>query len=206
MTNITMDWEFLENGRSIFPISVGLVSETGEKLYRVNYGVKDMWGTLESHDFLRDHVLPHLPQADYSYTAFPENTSVIQRKLDVANYDVSSLATMRTEIQEFITSFPDPQLWAWYAAYDHVTLAQLWGPMVDMPREIPWFTHDIKTLEWLAAKKLLEDKTIKSDDELDYVIHQLERDKPKQDPATEHHALHDAEHDMDLIRYFMRFI
>jgi hypothetical protein len=43
---------------------------------------------------------------------------------------------------------PDDQieLWAWYAAYDHVALAQLWGPMTALPREIPRFTKDLRQL------------------------------------------------------------
>lgn len=28
------------------------------------------------------------------------------------------------------------ELWAWVAAYDHVALCQLWGPMPDLPRAI----------------------------------------------------------------------
>ena len=38
------------------------------------------------------------------------------------------------------------ELWAWYAAYDHVVLAQLWGPMPALPREIPRFTKDLRQL------------------------------------------------------------
>jgi hypothetical protein len=37
-------------------------------------------------------------------------------------------------------------LWAWYAAYDHVALAQLWGAMPALPREIPRFTKDLRQL------------------------------------------------------------
>mgnify|MGYP003291323402 CR=1 FL=1 len=36
------------------------------------------------------------------------------------------------------------ELWAWYAAYDHVALAQIWGRMPDLPREIPRFTKDLR--------------------------------------------------------------
>ena len=36
------------------------------------------------------------------------------------------------------------ELWAWYAAYDHVALAQLWGTMTALPREIPRFTKDLR--------------------------------------------------------------
>jgi len=38
------------------------------------------------------------------------------------------------------------ELWAWYAAYDHVVLAQLWGAMPALPREIPRFTKELRQL------------------------------------------------------------
>src|SRR6185437_634123 len=46
-------------------------------------------------------------------------------------------AQIAREVAEFITSVPNPQLWAWYAAYEHVALAQLFGRMIDLPDGIP---------------------------------------------------------------------
>ena len=59
---------------------------------------------------------------------------------------------IRDDLYEFllepIRDRPDEQieLWAWYAAYDHVVLAQLWGAMPALPREIPRFTKDLRQL------------------------------------------------------------
>jgi hypothetical protein len=36
------------------------------------------------------------------------------------------------------------ELWAWFAAYDHVALAQLWGAMPALPRQLPRFTRDLR--------------------------------------------------------------
>jgi hypothetical protein len=38
------------------------------------------------------------------------------------------------------------ELWAWYASYDHVALAQLWGSMPELPRAIPRFTKELRQL------------------------------------------------------------
>jgi hypothetical protein len=38
------------------------------------------------------------------------------------------------------------ELWAWVAAYDHVALCQLWGPMPGLPRAIPRFTRELRQL------------------------------------------------------------
>nr|WP_234899948.1 3'-5' exoribonuclease [Streptomyces filamentosus] len=35
-------------------------------------------------------------------------------------------------------------MWAWYGAYDHVVLAQLFGRMIDLPTGIPMWTNDIQ--------------------------------------------------------------
>ena len=52
---------------------------------------------------------------------------------------------------DFLTARPRPvELWAWSAAYDHVVLAQLWGPMPALPRELPRLTREMRQ-RWEAA-------------------------------------------------------
>jgi hypothetical protein len=48
------------------------------------------------------------------------------------------------EVRDFILAEPGPQLWAWYGAYDHVALCQLWGRMIDLPDGVPMWTNDLK--------------------------------------------------------------
>ena len=36
------------------------------------------------------------------------------------------------------------ELWAWFGAYDHVALCQLWGAMPALPRPIPRFTRELR--------------------------------------------------------------
>ena len=63
MRRIWYDFEFLENGSTIFPISVGMVDDQGRELYLVN---EDIEGSkikekIRNHDFLMGNVIPHLP-------------------------------------------------------------------------------------------------------------------------------------------------
>src|SRR4051812_28039464 len=37
-----------------------------------------------------------------------------------------------------------PDLWAYYADYDHVVLAQLFGRMVALPSHMPMYSRDLK--------------------------------------------------------------
>src|SRR3546814_9119254 len=52
-----------------------------------------------------------------------------------------------TQIRDDVASFicgPGVDLWADYAAYDHVALAQLFGRMIDLPPNIPMYTNDFQ--------------------------------------------------------------
>src|SRR5205085_9290834 len=54
---------------------------------------------------------------------------------------------IRDDLLAFLTRpGEEVELWAWFAAYDHVALAQLWGPMTALPRVIPRFTKDLRQL------------------------------------------------------------
>jgi hypothetical protein len=58
-----------------------------------------------------------------------------------------SRAQIRDEVLAFLTAGPGRvELWAWYAAYDHVALCQLYGAMPDLPRALPRFTRDLRQL------------------------------------------------------------
>jgi hypothetical protein len=74
--------------------------------------------------------------------------------LDRDDPDVRTRGQIKRMVEKFImASHPkdvdvdrdNVQLWAWYGAYDHVTLAQLWGPMISLPSHIPMHTNDLKT-------------------------------------------------------------
>lgn len=138
MTRIYYDTEFIEDGRTIELISIGMVSDDGAELYLVN---RDMpIRRIRKHQWLMSNVVPHLPQPH-------GDRRMVQPERWLFDY-TSPLVVRRTEIaarvRRFITDTTDPQLWAWYGAYDHVVLAQLFGPMVKLPTGIPMWTNDLQ--------------------------------------------------------------
>lgn len=147
---IYYDTEFVEDGRTIELISIGMVAEDERELYRVSSEF-DM-ERARAHPWIRDHVLPHIDEGG------------AERRLreDIAN-----------DVREFILTTPEPSLWAWYGAYDHVALCQLWGPMIELPKGVPMWTNDLKTLAMIYGNPPM----------------------PKQPAEEEHHALFDARHD-----------
>jgi len=156
MTVYCYDTEFLEDGNTIELISIGIVCEDGREYYAVNADMPEL--LITQHDWLRENVWPHLPLLKTHVETF--GGQVIRENLRTSRLDRSDIHVkpksliaeevrrfFRTPIElggiQLICDDGGPELWAYYGAYDHVALAQLWGPMVDLPAGIPMFTHDI---------------------------------------------------------------
>jgi hypothetical protein len=101
-----------------------------------------------------------------------------------------SRARIRDELLEFLV---EPlrgrpgermELWAWYAAYDHVALAQLWGRMPTLPREIPRFTKDLRQLWDDRGRPRLPESVEQRHDALVDARHNLARWYVLSAPAT----------------------
>jgi len=134
------DTEFIEDGRTIDLISIGMVSDDDRKYYAVN---RDMpVKRIARHEWLMANVVPGLPRlhGDARMLA-PRRDKLL---LDWHHPDVKPRRQIIYEVESFISSIPDVKLWAWYGSYDHVVLAQLFGPMVMLPERIPKHTNDLK--------------------------------------------------------------
>ena len=119
------DCEFIEDGRTVDLVSIGVVDEFGREFYAVSTQFDDS----RAVPWVRRNVLDKLPSpADPAWR---------------------SRERIRDDLYAFLTEpvqgrDEQIELWAWYAAYDHVALAQLWGAMPALPREIPRFTKDLR--------------------------------------------------------------
>ena len=119
------DCEFIEDGVTIELVSIGVVDETG----REYYAVSTEFDPDKAGPWVRANVLPKLPS--------PSDKAWRSR------------ARIREDLLEFFGvsangQKPEIELWAWIAAYDHVALAQLWGAMPALPRQIPRFTNELR--------------------------------------------------------------
>lgn len=167
---IFYDTEFLEDGRTIELISIGMVAEDGRELYAVNADMPA--DRILRHDWLRANVVPSLPFIRH------DGIKPLRKPfLDMTHPNVHPRTQIAADVRDFIQATPEVELWAWYGAYDHVALCQLWGSMIDLPPGIPMFTQDLR--QETGRLEL-------SDDEL-----------PKQ-PSGVHNALADARHNRGL--------
>jgi hypothetical protein len=149
MTDICIDTEFIEDGKTIDLISIALVTDERE-YYAVASDAP--WGRVKKSDWLVRNVVPSLPVTGrrlletylaHSPSSYPQ-PSIDMLGIDVTDSRVKPRQVIANEVRDFIVATPDPQLWAWYAAYDHVVLCQLWGTMMQLPDGCPMWTNDLK--------------------------------------------------------------
>jgi 3' exoribonuclease, RNase T-like len=132
------DLEFLENGKTIDALSIGMVAEDGRELYLQNtechFRRADPW--------VKANVFPHLRYFDRKkYQPFlgPHDAP-----------GARSVWMSHAGITESIKRFCDPaqygplELWGYYSSYDHVALCQFFGKMVDLPSGYPMWTNDLQ--------------------------------------------------------------
>ncbi|MEU0160244.1 3'-5' exoribonuclease [Streptomyces sp. NPDC006261] len=193
MTAIDYDLEFLEDGRTIELISIGMVSDDGREYYAVSANLAGRtwrgwvvpfsgWSLrrrVRKHTWLMENVITSLPQPHGDWRLHMPKSWLFNYR-DPA---VKPRKRIAAEVAAFIQATDDVELWANYGAYDHVALAQLWGPMIALPDGVPMFTHDIQQ----EARRLGFDWD----------------DLPKQ-ASGEHNALADARHNQTVRRWLAR--
>lgn len=113
---IWFDTEFIEDGRTIDLLSIGMIRDDGATYYAECAGVDlskaDRW--------VQANVLPHM-------------TGVVTERAEIAQQIVAFAG-------------PHPEFWAYYADYDWVAICQLFGRMVDLPEGWPMYCRDVKQL------------------------------------------------------------
>jgi hypothetical protein len=113
---VYFDTEFIEDGKTIDLISIGMVREDGATLY-LESAECDL---SRASDWVKENVLVYLKGGDC----------------------LVSRDAMRQRILEFCGR--KPEFWAYYADYDWVVLCQLFGRMVDLPKGWPMYCRDLK--------------------------------------------------------------
>jgi hypothetical protein len=108
------DTEFIEDGRTIDLISIGIAAEDGRSYYaecaECELG--------RAGDWVKANVVPYL-------------TGVKKPRAVIAG-----------EIRTFLGD--RPEIWAYYADYDWVALCQLYGTMLQLPEGWPLYCRDVK--------------------------------------------------------------
>lgn len=112
------DTEFIDDGRTIELLSIGIVAEDG----REYYAEPEECDLERAGPWVRKNVFRHLYRE-----------GAIERRAAIAE-----------QIKVFVG--PRPEFWAYYGAYDWVALCQLYGTMMDLPKGWPMYVRDVQQL------------------------------------------------------------
>jgi hypothetical protein len=128
------DTEFIEDGKTIDLISIGIVAEDGREYYAISKEFKPR----KASQWVKDNVIAKLP---------PRKVNPMYESPRLVGE--SKAWKSREQIKQDILAFigeDKPEFWAYYADYDHVALCQLFGTMMDLPKGWPMYTRDLKQL------------------------------------------------------------
>lgn len=144
VTRIIYDTEFIDDGVSITPLSIAMRRDDGAELYAISDSLVAMARAAENA-WLREHVLRWLPVEVTLTAGYGTIDAKVAWDEDHPEFEnVKALEEIRDMVEDFVLAKPDPQLWAYYAAYDHVLYAQLFGPMAELPAGMPRYTMDLQ--------------------------------------------------------------
>jgi hypothetical protein len=109
-----VDTEFIEDGKTIDLISIGIAADDG----RTYYAESTECDLSRASQWVKENVIPHLTG------------------------ETKSRSTIAAEIREFLGE--KPEIWGYYCDYDWVALCQLYGTMMDLPAGWPKYCRDLK--------------------------------------------------------------
>jgi hypothetical protein len=116
---VWFDCEFMEDGKSIDLLSIGVVGEDDSSYYAEITDVDRR----KANPWVRENVLPLL-----------SGEPLWQRTRKQVTADLIEFAGDK------------PEWWAYYADYDWVVLCQLYGTMMDLPTSWPMYAYDLKQM------------------------------------------------------------
>lgn len=138
-----IDTEFIDDGKTIDLISIGILADDGREYYAIskefNLDNASLW--------VIENVIPHLPQPELKTTRQMGPLAPGWKAEIIYPPEYKTRAEIREDIREFVNDYTEqPEFWSYYGAYDWVGLCQLFGKMIDLPRGWPGYCRDIKQL------------------------------------------------------------
>ncbi len=150
------DTEFIEDGKTIDLISIGIVTE-GRTLYLQN----SECDFSKASDWVWRNVFPHLLHFDMRGKRMCEPRresydSGLGTRIHLSCHPLSTkpeppcpwanLREIRDQVLIFCEpeKYGKPEFWGYFADYDWVALCQLFGSMINLPKGFPMYCRDIK--------------------------------------------------------------
>ena len=159
MGKIYLDLEFIESGykKPLEIISIGIVNEDGKEYY----AVCSEFTPQNANDWVKENVL---------------------KNLEIPKEGTKSIKQIRKDIIEFVGDDPRPEFWTYFGSYDWVLFSMIFGTMMDLPKNFPMYTMDIKQLAVELGNPKLPEQT-----------------------SEEHNSLNDAKHNKIMHEWLLKY-
>lgn len=130
------DTEFIEDGKTIDLVSIGIIDEDGREFYAESLDAD----LSRAGEWVKENVIARL----WSQQANKCDANIWTR--DGGKGGLLSRRSIASEIVAFCDPerYGKPEFWAYYADYDWVVLCQLFGTMTNLPKGWPMYCRDIK--------------------------------------------------------------
>lgn len=174
-----LDTEFIESSerKTIDLISIGIVAEDGRKYYAIS---TEFDPSLAS-EWVVENVLNKLPPRPESFNpveASPRQVSESKawKSRETIKFDIVKFVNQHQEENSprrfWAQHFTPIEFWAGWAAYDWVVFCWIFGNMIDLPKNFPFYCNDV--IQWMNQLG-------------------LSREFLPPDPENAHNALADAQ-------------
>lgn len=163
-----LDTEFIEDGKTIDLISIGIVCEDGREYYAINVECDFK----KASDWVMENVLYpigldgrgfYAPLSQSPNDAYGISFCDAKVKKQIAHEVAVFLECQAETLDNGKTAYSlkkdveKPEFWAYHADYDWVVFCQLFGTMMDLPTGFPMYCKDIKQLcDSLGSPELLK--------------------------------------------------
>jgi|GEM_PF-190562 len=132
-----LDTEFIEDGKTIDLISIGITSLEG----REYYAISTEFNPRKASQWVKENVLNNLPSRDVMPPIMPGGGSPRE-------WEESKAWKSRGQIRDDILNFTSGhegkiEFWGEWCSYDWVVFCQLFGTMMDLPEGFPMRCRDI---------------------------------------------------------------
>lgn len=124
---IFFDTEFVDDGRNLELLAIGMVREDGAKYYTE---------TMSAELLIKDHLSMTAPSK--------ETTSWLMNNV-APHLKLGNAIQIRSVIRQQLITFcgEAPEFWAYYDEYDWVILSQLYGSLTERPNGWPMRCNDV---------------------------------------------------------------
>lgn len=170
MTRYFLDTEFIDDGKTIDLISIGIVCEDS----REYYAQSTEFYAGHASDWVKEQVLshlslcPHLNRGDGDILAQIQHQQSSHGFFGGQCYEVGltrhekdcpwrTRRELAKDIREFFKSPDSFEVWGWCAGYDFVALCQIFGTMMDLPNGFP---HYIKDIQYVLDERGIADEDL----------------------------------------------